>query len=123
MKESWESFRFPSSTPFASPDSGSGRKGGTVSTAAAPSITAFFPAYNDAATIPGLVAYTDEVLSRVTGDYEIIVVNDASADHTGEVLETIRPQYPHLKIVTHVRNRGYGGGLFEQKGRAQERAC
>ena len=43
-------------------------------------ITAFFPAYNDAPTIGGLVAFTDAVLSRVTPNYEILVVNDASPD-------------------------------------------
>lgn len=75
------------------------------------SITAFFPAYNDADTIGGLVAYTDEVLSRVTGDYEIIVVNDASGDDTAAVLESIQPRFPRLKVVTHLRNRGYGGAL------------
>jgi glycosyltransferase involved in cell wall biosynthesis len=75
------------------------------------SISAFFPAYNDAATIGGLVAYTDAVLSRVTDDYEIIVVNDASPDDTAAVLEAIRPRFPRLKVVTHLRNRGYGGAL------------
>jgi hypothetical protein len=75
------------------------------------SITAFFPAYNDADTIGGLVAYTDEVLSRVTRDYEIIVVNDASADDTAAVLEALEPKFPRLKVVTHHRNRGYGGAL------------
>jgi glycosyltransferase involved in cell wall biosynthesis len=100
----------------------SGHKGGEAGTVPATdpdsrpfwsdlSITAFFPAYNDAATIGGLVAYTDRVLSRVTADYEIIVVNDASADHTGAVLESIRERFPCLKVVTHVRNRGYGGAL------------
>jgi glycosyltransferase involved in cell wall biosynthesis len=101
-----------------------GRKGGEVSTSpqrlAGPesdscrsrsSVTAFFPAYNDAATIAGLVAYTDRVLSRVAVDYEIIVVNDASEDDTAAVLEAITSRYPRLKVVTHVRNRGYGGAL------------
>ncbi len=85
-----------------------GRKGGAI---AAQSITAFFPAYNDAVTIGGLVSYTDAVLSRVSGDYEIIVINDASEDNTGEVLEALRAQFPRLKVVNHVRNRGYGGAL------------
>jgi glycosyltransferase involved in cell wall biosynthesis len=75
------------------------------------SITAFFPAYHDADTIGGLVAYTDEVLARVTRDYEIIVVNDASGDDTAAVLEAIQPGFPRLKVVTHLRNRGYGGAL------------
>src|SRR5690348_13265803 len=73
------------------------------------SITAFFPAYNDAATIGGLVAFTDAVLSRVTSDYEIVVVNDASPDETATVLGDLCARFPRLKVVTHLRNRGYGG--------------
>jgi glycosyltransferase involved in cell wall biosynthesis len=76
-----------------------------------PSISAFFPAYNDAATIGGLVAYTDAILARVTPDYEIVVVNDASPDNMAAVLDTLSEQFPCLKVVTHLRNRGYGGAL------------
>lgn len=75
------------------------------------SITAFFPAYHDAATIGGLVAFTDAVLARVTEDYEILVVNDASPDDMAEVLAALGPRFPRLKVITHARNRGYGGAL------------
>jgi glycosyltransferase involved in cell wall biosynthesis len=75
------------------------------------SITAFFPAYNDAATIGGLVAFTDAVLSRVTTDYEILVVNDASPDHMAAVLAEASARFPRLRVVTHSQNRGYGGAL------------
>lgn len=77
----------------------------------APSISAFFPAYNDAWTIASLVVTTNRLLRELTDDYEIIVVNDGSPDHVGEVLEELRRHYDHLKVVTHVRNRGYGGAL------------
>jgi glycosyltransferase involved in cell wall biosynthesis len=75
------------------------------------SITAFFPAYNDAATIGGLVAFTDAVLAHVSRDYEIIVVNDASPDDMAAVLDDLCVRFPRLKVVTHLRNRGYGGAL------------
>src|SRR3954452_20163927 len=75
------------------------------------SITAFFPAYHDAATIGGLVEFTDAVLARVTPDYEIVVVNDASPDDLANVLAELCDRFPRLKVVTHLRNRGYGGAL------------
>jgi glycosyltransferase involved in cell wall biosynthesis len=76
-----------------------------------PSISAFFPAYNDAGTIASMVVSTDATLRTLTDDYEIIVVNDASPDHTAQVLADLQPHYPHLRVVTHERNRGYGGAL------------
>jgi len=76
-----------------------------------PSISAFFPAYNDAGTIPSMVIAADMTLRSVTDDYEIIVVNDGSSDHTADVLEELKRSYPRLKVVHHERNRGYGGAL------------
>ncbi len=76
-----------------------------------PSISAFFPAYNDAGTIPSMVIATDMTLRPICDDYEIVVVNDGSADHTAAVLEELSRSYPRLKVVTHVKNRGYGGAL------------
>ena len=77
-----------------------------------PSLSVFFPAYNDAPTLPKLLNRTFEVLERNVADYEVIVVNDGSADNTAQVLEELCAQYgPALRIVTHPVNRGYGGAL------------
>jgi glycosyltransferase involved in cell wall biosynthesis len=76
-----------------------------------PSITAFFPAYNDAGTIASMVVTADRTLRALTDDYEVIVVNDGSPDHTGEVLADLQSRYPRLRVVTHEKNRGYGGAL------------
>jgi glycosyltransferase involved in cell wall biosynthesis len=44
-------------------------------------------------------------------DYEIIVVNDGSSDHTGDVLAELETVFPELKVIHHPVNRGYGGAL------------
>ena len=76
------------------------------------SLTVFFPAYNDAPSLPGLIARTFAVLRERVADYEVIVVNDGSYDHTAAVLEELRLQYaPHMRVVSHEENRGYGGAL------------
>ncbi|MEZ4518383.1 MAG: glycosyltransferase [Chloroflexota bacterium] len=46
------------------------------------SISAFFPAYNDAGTIPSMVITVLLILREISDDYEVIVVNDGSQDHT-----------------------------------------
>jgi glycosyltransferase involved in cell wall biosynthesis len=76
------------------------------------SLTVFFPAYNDAPSIGALVVRAFEVLERHTDDYEVVVVNDGSRDNTGDVLARLKNRYgAKLRIVTHARNRGYGGAL------------
>ena len=76
------------------------------------SLSVFFPAYNDAPSLPGLVGKTFEVLARSVDDYEVIVVNDGSFDGTAEVLARLQAEYgPRMRVITHESNRGYGGAL------------
>jgi glycosyltransferase involved in cell wall biosynthesis len=75
------------------------------------SLTVFFPAYNDAGTIASLLLVAHMTARTLTDDYEIIVVNDGSPDHTGELLDEMARQFPWLKVIHHERNRGYGGAL------------
>lgn len=75
------------------------------------SVTAFFPAYNDGGTIPSMVIMAFKILPQVAEDYEVVVVNDGSQDHTGEMLAELATRYDRLRIVTHARNQGYGAAL------------
>ena len=76
-----------------------------------PSISAFFPCYNDATTIGDLVLTADATLRGLTDDHEIIVVNDGSRDNSAEVLRALTARVAQLRIVTHETNRGYGAAL------------
>jgi glycosyltransferase involved in cell wall biosynthesis len=78
---------------------------------ARPSISAFFPAYNDGGTIPSMVLTALMTLRELSDDYEVIVVNDGSADYTAEVLEELALRYPELRVIHHDQNQGYGGAL------------
>lgn len=75
------------------------------------SITAVFPAYNDAGTIPSMALTALLALRQVTDDYEVIVTNDGSKDSTGAVLDELASRYPELKVIHHPENRGYGCAL------------
>lgn len=76
------------------------------------SISAFFPAYNDAGSIEKLVHAAALLLPRLATDYEIVVVNDGSTDGTADVLERLQRQYSKLKVIHHGSNRGYGAALI-----------
>ena len=78
---------------------------------ARPSITAFFPCYNDAGTIATIVITADQTLRDLTDDYEIIVGNDASTDNSAQLLSELEKMYPRLRVLNHATNNGYGGNL------------
>ena len=76
------------------------------------SLSVFFPAYNDAESLPELLERTFQVVPRLSADYEVLVINDGSTDGTAAVLQKLALRYaPHLKIITHETNRGYGAAL------------
>jgi len=74
-------------------------------------LSIFFPAYNDSGTIASLVIAALRTARKLTDDFEVIVVNDGSADNTAEILDELARTYPEVRIVHHERNRGYGGAL------------
>jgi glycosyltransferase involved in cell wall biosynthesis len=75
------------------------------------SLSMFFPAYNDAGTIASLVIQAVQVASRLTSDFEVIVVNDGSSDATAGICDELARTYPQVRVIHHAHNRGYGGAL------------
>ncbi len=74
-------------------------------------LSIFFPAYNDSGTIASLVITAMQAARTITPDFEVIVVNDGSADRTASVIDELASRYPEVKPVHHTVNRGYGGAL------------
>jgi glycosyltransferase involved in cell wall biosynthesis len=76
-----------------------------------PGLSVFFPAYNDSGTIASMVIRAVQAAAALTPDYEVIVVNDGSADATAEIADELARTYSHVRVVHHPTNRGYGGAL------------
>ena len=74
-------------------------------------LTVFFPAYNDSGTIASLVIAAVQTASRLTSDFEVLVINDGSRDATAEVADELARLYPQVRVIHHEQNRGYGGAL------------
>jgi glycosyltransferase involved in cell wall biosynthesis len=74
-------------------------------------LSVFFPAYNDSGTIASMVIRAVQAAAELTPDYEVIVVNDGSADATPEIVDELARMYPQVRAVHHAGNRGYGGAL------------
>jgi glycosyltransferase involved in cell wall biosynthesis len=52
----------------------------------------------------------ESVLTQDYPDFQVVVVNDCSWDESGNYLEEIQPQYPHLKVVTINEQEKYRHG-------------
>jgi glycosyltransferase involved in cell wall biosynthesis len=87
------------------------RKAGSRVAAGKPSISAFFPAYNEEANIAALCLKTAAVLKRAASDWEVIAVNDGSRDRTAAVVQALHRKEPRIRVVSHPVNQGYGAAV------------
>jgi glycosyltransferase involved in cell wall biosynthesis len=81
------------------------------SSGTAPSLSVFFPAYNDSGTIASMVIRTVKTAAELTSDFEIIIVDDGSADGTADIADELARTYPQVRAVHHPINRDYGAAL------------
>lgn len=74
-------------------------------------ISVIFPAYNEEANLEAVIKRTAAVMSGVTDDWEIIVVDDGSTDGTAEIIDSFRALGERFTAIHHPMNRGYGAAL------------
>jgi glycosyltransferase involved in cell wall biosynthesis len=75
-------------------------------------ISAFFPCFNDEATIASMVNLALTTMDEIGVDGEVFVINDGSTDGSAAVLADLAARQPALHIVTHPHNSGYGAVLL-----------
>jgi len=77
-------------------------------------LSVFFPAYYDEKNIGKVVDKAVEVLEELQlKDYEVTIIEDGSPDKTGEVADALAAKYPKVKVIHHIKNKGYGATLYE----------
>jgi len=72
-------------------------------------ISVIVPAFNEEGAIAETVERIGAALTGVAHEFEIIVVDDCSTDGTPAELSAI--EEPHLRVIRHGRNKGYGAAL------------
>ncbi len=64
------------------------------------------PIYNEEKYLTGVL---DEVRKHISPTAHVVVINDGSTDHSGEILDSI----PGMTVLTHSDNMGYGRTLID----------
>ena len=66
-------------------------------------ITLIIPVYNDESHIRQCL---DSALAQTYPSYEMIVIDDGSADDSGKICEAYKARFDSMKVVHHERNQG-----------------
>lgn len=74
-------------------------------------VSVIMPALNEEKNLPAAVRDAMTILKRAVKSYEIIIVNDGSADKTGDVAEALAKKNHHIRVFHNTVNMGLGNGL------------
>jgi len=74
-------------------------------------ISFVIPSYNEVESLPELLRQIREVAGKEHWDYEVIIVDDGSTDHTYAFLEHVKETMPGLHAIHFRRNCGKATGL------------
>ena len=75
-------------------------------------ISVVVPLYNEAESLPELVAWIDRVAAEHAYAYEVILVDDGSSDGSWDVIEALKKQYPAVRGICFARNYGKSAALY-----------
>ena len=70
-------------------------------------ISVVFPAYNEEGNIKKTLDGAIDVLNREGYDWEILVIDNASTDRTGEIIDEYAKKHPNITVIHHEYNMGY----------------
>jgi len=67
--------------------------------------------FHEEANVARAVAEACGAAQAVCDEYEVLVVDDGSADRTRVIAERLALGDQHVRLVAHERNRGYGAAV------------
>lgn len=74
-------------------------------------VSVLVPARDEADNLPVFLRACATALAPAASTYEVVVVNDGSADGSAAVLSTLQAEYSFLRVATHRVGRGIAAAL------------
>lgn len=79
-------------------------------------LSVFYPMWNEEEYIERALRFGKRAAEGLIergdiGDYELIVIDDASTDRTGEIADEMALGDPHVRVIHHAVNRKLGGSM------------
>lgn len=75
------------------------------------SVSLVIPMFNEELNIEHAINAAVEACTKYAGDYEIIIVDDASTDQSPFLVACRAAENPRIRMIRHERNRKLGGSL------------
>lgn len=77
-----------------------------------PSLSASFPAHNEEGNVEAMIQNLLDALPELADRFEIIAVDDGSADATFERATAVAKRDDRVRVVRHETNQGYGAAVW-----------
>ena len=77
-----------------------------------PEYSIVIPAYNSAKSLKELCHRIDKVFKRMRKSYEVVIVDDSSADNSWYIMKELREKNSNIKIIQLMRNFGQHNALI-----------
>lgn len=75
-------------------------------------VSVIVPCYNEQAALPVFYKAVEKILSEMDYDYEILLINDGSKDHTLEVMKELARKDNHIHYLSFSRNFGKEAAMY-----------
>lgn len=75
------------------------------------SVTLFYPMYNELRSVEPMTRKAIRVIGEAADEFEILIIDDGSSDGSEKLADELAQADPHVRVIHHQGNKGYGQAL------------
>jgi glycosyltransferase involved in cell wall biosynthesis len=72
------------------------------------SVSFVVPALNEEKVVEGVVRQIHSIVDSHLATYEVVLIDDGSIDHTGQIMDALARELPNVRVLHNVPNIGLG---------------